>query len=333
MNSESQAGQPGQSRDATDRILQLMFVFIESSQSGHPFLSTSDLRSRIRDYGARTVDAARHMLSRDVERIARLGMPLERTTFPDGSHGYRLNSERYELPEIDFTEEEAAVLGLAGDLGRRTELAAFARSGWSKLAAGGVDRDLSDATHEIFYQVDDFASLTPQVWRPIVNSVAKQVAVTFDYTPSAVAPAQPRRMDPWAIVPFNNRIYLLGYDLDREAVRAFRVQKISNVVRTTEPISHPRPSDARPTALVKEFLQRNRVLISATIAIQPGTCTALRSAGDVAESPSGRDTVRVHDVDREWLVRTVASYGAQARVLSPTDVSEEVRALVAKAGV
>ncbi|PFG28727.1 helix-turn-helix transcriptional regulator [Corynebacterium renale] len=318
-------------RDKTDRILQLMFVLIDSARSGHPFLSITDLRSKIRDYSGKSVDAARHMLNRDVEAIARMGMPLERTTFPDGSFGYRLNSQRYELPEIDFTPEEAAVLGLAGDLGRRTELAAFARSGWSKLAAGGLDRDLSDSTHEIFYQVDDFSSVTPQVWKPIIHAVAKKVTVTFDYTPSPAATPQPRRMDPWAVVPLNNRIYLLGFDLDKNAGRAFRIVKISRVIRTDRPITHPHPADLSATELVKESLQRNRTLIDATVRIFTGTSQALRNAGEVSASEDGLDTITLHDVDREWLVRTVASYGAQARVVSPEDVVSEVQELIQKA--
>ena len=85
------------------------------------------------------------MFERDKEELRDMGIPLEtggNDAWFDDEVGYRVDRAAYALPEVSFTPDELAVLGLASRVWQQASLAAPASRAVLKLKAAGVEPDL-----------------------------------------------------------------------------------------------------------------------------------------------------------------------------------------------
>ena len=65
--------------------------------------------------------------------------------------------------------------------------------------------------------------------------------MTFDYRVPEDDRSTTRRLQPWGVVCWRGRWYVVGYDLDREAERCFRLSRIISAVK---PVGQPGAYDA-----------------------------------------------------------------------------------------
>src|SRR5262249_61169467 len=88
------------------------------------YLTASQIRDAVPGYPD-SFDAFKRMFERDKDELRELGIPLETgiSATPDEEPGYRIPRQAYVLPEIRLEPDEAAVLGLAARVERRTGLA------------------------------------------------------------------------------------------------------------------------------------------------------------------------------------------------------------------
>lgn len=310
---------------AVSRLTNLVFALIEADRNGGRMLTPAWIREHVAGYRGLSDDAFLTKLRRDMATLGRAGVPLTASPSGDGVTTYRLLSDRYDLPEVTFTPEEAAVLGLAGDMGRSSELGAFARSGWTKLAASGASRDLSQAP--VFTTVSDLHRLPPELLKDTLAIMRAGYRMSFDYLPTPTSRPARRVMDPWGLVPLHDRLYLVGHDVDRGEPRCFRIRRIRNVraLRNT-PAVHTEATENLQT-IVEDSLRVGRRRVDAVLRIPQGTALELAEAG----TRRGDGLVELVDVDRDWLARTAAGFAPDVEVLEPADVRADVRALLAEA--
>nr|WP_018295501.1 WYL domain-containing protein [Corynebacterium lubricantis] len=275
------------------------------------------VRAHVDGYDRDQSEASFHKkLTRDISSLRRTGVPARM----EGGKVW-VNKDSYELPPIEFTDAEAAVLGLAGDLGQQGSLGAFARSGWTKLAASGATRSFDDGP---LTSVDnDVLRVPAEVVQAVTACIRNHQRMSFSYQPTPTAEKQRRVMDPWGIVALNNRAYVVGWDVEREAERSFRALRVTDVkrIRTTEFVPASRPLQE----VVEDSLRGP--LIDATLIVPVGKAHELSEQGT-----RDGETVTYTNVERDWLVRTAASFAPDAVVLEPDDVRADVIALLQKAG-
>ena len=60
-------------------------------------------------------------------------------------------------------------------------------------------------------------------------------AVTFPHRPSRSEPYTLRTVEPWGVVTYRGRWYLVGHDRDRDADRTFRLSRIGADVKAVGP--------------------------------------------------------------------------------------------------
>ena len=266
-------------------------------------------------YGDKNHKAAATSLSRDVKVLRSQWVPVH---YDDGR--VWLDKDQYELEPVDLTEAEATVVGLAADLARGADLGAFARSGWTKLASSGATRSFDEPV--LTSLSNDITQLDPETLRHLLTGVRTSQRLKFDFESTPGAPLQQRVVDPWGIVPLNNRAYLVGWDRDRDAERVFRVRKISNVRRVAS--EGFRKQEGSLQDIVEKQLQH--ALADAAVTVTHG--------GDELASRGTREggTIRLTGVDRDWLVRTTASLAGNVVAVEPEDVRADVVALLAHAG-
>lgn len=214
----------------TARQLNLAFALLGSTRPR----SQGWIAKHVDGYADRTPEALEKLVKRDVDDLRRVGVPAE----TQAGEAW-IEHDKYELAPLDLTVEEATALGLVVDLSQAGRLGAFARSGWTKIAASGVTRTFDSPT--IAFVDNDIINLDPDVLKAVLACARTKTRMTFDFQPAPGASLQRRTLDPWSVIPLNNKTYLVGWDCGRQQERVFRLMKMSNIKkqRTRLPFTSP----------------------------------------------------------------------------------------------
>jgi predicted DNA-binding transcriptional regulator YafY len=213
-----------------DRLERLVNLVIALRETRVPLLA-SDIRTRVAGYGQDDHEAFRRMFERDKADLRALGVPIETAPldrFGDDRLGYRIDPDAYDLPPLDFGPDELMALALAVDA---TGLGATAAGGLRKLEVDvgvpGLTRGASGVGLEV--------PLAAPHLEALAEAQLTRTAVRFPYRRSDGQSAT-RTVDPHALVHRSGRWYLVGRDHDRDATRAFRLDRVAGDVR---PVGEP----------------------------------------------------------------------------------------------
>ena len=302
----------------TERLVNLVICLLSTRQ----FLSAERIRSTVAGYDdAPSDEAFFRMFERDKSELRELGVPLEtgRTSHFDAGDGYRIARRDYELPEIELAPDEAAALALAARLWDSPQLAGSARSAVLKLRAAGVEVDTTAAP-----------GLQPRIrasdpaFDPLVVAVENARVVGFTHTAHPGSEPLRRTVEPWGVVSYRGRWYLVGHDRDRGAVRCFRVSRITDV-RTTGPAGAVVvPAEIDLLAVVSRSAGSSSGALRARLLVAPGRAQGLRRRGVVVEEVPGGSVVDLELPAIDDAARWIAGHGPDVRVLGPVELRERV---------
>ena len=96
----------------SERLLNLVILLLVARN----YTTKDQIRALMEPYRESNDEAFDRMFERDKDDLRALGIPLEVgyvDKFFEDEQGYRIKRDAFELPEIDFTADEVAVLGLA----------------------------------------------------------------------------------------------------------------------------------------------------------------------------------------------------------------------------
>ncbi|MEJ3750417.1 WYL domain-containing protein [Actinomycetes bacterium KLBMP 9797] len=310
------------SRTRTERLVNLVICLLSTRR----FLTAAQIAATVPGYehdpsDPRDHEAFQRKFERDKAELRELGVPLETGTASafDVEPGYRIDAREYALPDIPLEPDEAAAVGIAARLWRHAGLAAAASSGLAKLRAAGIDVD-PDAT----LGVEPVVTVDP-AFVPLTAAARDRRAVTFAYrVPEGDAPTT-RRLQPWGVVCWRGRWYVVGHDLDRAATRCFRLSRIVGAVRTVgRPGAFAPPADVDLISHVARWFGPVERSGRATVLVRPGRAAGLRRwAQDATPGPDG-DRLVLSYADPESLAALLVRYGADVRVLDPPEVRETI---------
>ena len=303
----------------TERLLNLVICLLATRR----YLTVQQIREAVPGYDAHDTpageEAFRRMFERDKEELRELGVPLETgSNSYDGDQGYRIAKRDYALPEIALEPDEAAALGLAARLWQSAPLAAATGSALQKLRAAGVETPV------------DRGALEPRVgasepaFQSCWNAVRDGRAVRFDYRASGRPEPEPRDVEPWGVVSWRGRWYLVGHDTARDAGRVFRLSRIVGAVTLYgEPGAVVVPEGTDLRAMVAR-LAADAPRTAARVRLRAGAGWELRREGTLVEPGDGWDIVEVGYSDPERFADRVTGFGADAVVLSPAEAIDAV---------
>jgi proteasome accessory factor B len=300
-----------------ERLVNLVICLLSTRQ----FLSAERIRQAVPGYEAadgseRADEAFKRMFERDKAELRDLGIPLE--TGPnsvfDTDDGYRITRRDYELPEVEFDAAEAAAVGIAARLWQSATLGEQARSALIKLRAGGTDVDASGAPGAMPHIDASEASLPA-----MLDAASSARPVRFSYRKSGSGEAQLRTIEPWGVLSWRRRWYVVGHDRDRDEARSFRLSRITGAVEAFgEPGSFMRPASVD---LLQHVAGRNPDETHlAHVRVSGSGGGRLRR---LAESAAG-DVLTVPFFDIAVLAGIVASAGPAAVALDPPALVEAV---------
>ncbi|HEY9379142.1 MAG TPA: WYL domain-containing protein, partial [Jiangellaceae bacterium] len=213
------------------------------------YVPKSKIRQVVGGYGEQSDEAFERMFERDKEELRELGIPIETGSndpVGDEEPGYNIRRQEFELPEIHLEPDEAAVLGLAARVWQHASLAEATSRAVLKLRAAGVETDTASlAAVEPRVAVEE-----PAFW-PLWEAVRDWRPVTFLHRRGPGAEPMRRLLQPWSVLSWHGRWYVVGYDVDRSAPRLFRLSRIVGEVTTAGPsgsYSVPSPAEIRDAA-------------------------------------------------------------------------------------
>ncbi|WP_058234032.1 helix-turn-helix transcriptional regulator [Devriesea agamarum] len=219
---------PPRERRAVERLMNLVMT-LGSSEHG---LTRAQIFELIPDYLLTENDASRlRMFERDKRDVLALGFPLVLETDPwdDTLSRYRLDPAKYAAHDFQPDSTEYALLVLASrswDLARTSGPALRARAKLAALGGLSQNSDMDPTRHVPHGRLE-----TSPVLGPILTAVTNRVRLTFRYRTAGASEAKERRVEPWVAGLYAGHWYVVGYDLDRQEQRTFRVSRIESYPR------------------------------------------------------------------------------------------------------
>ena len=305
---------------ATPKVERLVNLTVALLEARRP-MTFADIRRRTGFYRQSDAESARRMFERDKDDLRRLGVPVVVRDVAFGEEqGYQVPRDAYELPDVELSAEEVAALALAirvtGTSG--TPLA------FAKLVARAPDPAVLDA------QPTTRVALTPDAVDPVADAVVGRAPLTFTYR-TAAGEVSSRTIDPYGVVRRKAAWYLVGRDHRREALRAFRLDRIvdrPSIVGPAESFDRPDHLDVAAAVSGPEATSA-----AATLAVDAGARWAVELRGGVptGATHAGRAVLHVDDVDPVRDLPWLLGLGAEAVVLEPPELRAAVVAALGRA--
>jgi proteasome accessory factor B len=308
----------------SERLVNLLIALLVARS----YVTKDRLREVVEPYREAGDEAFEKMFERDKEELRSLGIPIEvghlDRAFED-EPGYRIERSAFELPDIDLAPEEAAVIGLAARVWQHAGLAAATSDALVKLKAAGVsvDRAALDV-------VQPRLTAEEPAFEPFWEATRTRTPVRFDYRTSTSARKATRHLQPWGVVSYRGRWYVVGHDTDRDGPRVFRLSRVQGEVR---PDGRPDSFDVPPGTdlrAVTQSLAPRPADRSARVLAQRGTAHGLRRHARPAEDqdgvPEGWERLEVTYGSADALADEVLGYGAHVVVEAPEEVRGSVLA-------
>ena len=270
-------------------------------------------------------EAFEKMFERDKDELRSLGVPIEvgqMDAFFDDEPGYRIRADEFALPDISLEPDEAAVIALATKVWENARLAEATMDAVGKLTAAGVDVDLAaldiaqprlaadEPSFEVFWE----ATLSRR-------------AVTFDYRRPGYDESLTRHLQPWGVVRFSGRWYVVGLDTDRGEERVFRLSRVVGAAVATGPAAAfevPLGTDVHEVA---RRLAPATPAEEAVVLVRPGAGAVLRrNATSVESDVAGPDERTPWDRVRlpGALADELLAFGPDVYVEEPVALRDEV---------
>jgi predicted DNA-binding transcriptional regulator YafY len=300
---------------------------------------------------AERLEVSLRTLRRDVDRLRELGYPVEAHRGVDG--GYQLAAGAA-LPPLVVDDEEAValVVGL-----RLAAQGSFSHDGAAQATiAEASARALAKVTQvmpaRLRRQVEAVATMTESAtWESPAARAASAIdpevlaraalacrdgeRIRFGYV-AAGGEQSARHVEPHRLVALDRRWYLVGYDLDRQDWRSFRLDRMTvpdgkqAAIQPTGARFRPRPIPGGDAAAFVRAGASARPGGPEVIAIVEAPAAIVRERigpwSSIAEMGPGRSRVTMTPPENsEWAIIALGVAGADFQVISPPEVADRIR--------
>ena len=291
--------------DQAERLLNLLALLTHDSN----YRTLEEIHFATNMYGDRS------LFERDKAILREMGVPIDSKVLAGGQAGvssYRIDRREMELANIKFSEAERRALQLA-------LAAVHVDSAWAERAR--MKLNLTDAQMPTVAQVN--LPVDSELLPKLADAAAKTVRVQFDY-----AGGTRRSLQPYGLLSRGGYWYVVGHDLDRNAIRSFRVDRIAGDVKlTTDTFERPAKFDVEAAvATDAEMLGDANGSVAHVLVSEKLKPSIVRDFGEncVVEEREGAVVVAVPCANRSAFRSWVLGLVAGAEVLSPPEARQDV---------
>lgn len=282
--------------------------------------------------------ASEKTIRRDMQLLRKVGYPLAESINERGQKEWRLASP-VNMPVLNFTLEEAAALYL----GRQfleplagTFFFAGANSAFTKLRAcfgDAVLRHLEKLAAGFYSKTHGLAdySAKGELIDDLVRAIEDRRLTVITYQSlRSTEPVTHYDIHPYGLAWHRHALYLIAWSCDHEAIRTFKVDRISSASTETLQFQRPRNFDLA-AYLSGSFgifqgdgaLQKVRVRFTATVArlIQE---RRFHDSQELTPEPTGALLATYELSSLEEFTSWILSFGQHAEVLEPPALREKM---------
>jgi predicted DNA-binding transcriptional regulator YafY len=215
----------------TDRL----YALVEELRASAPRARSAQRLAERFEVGVRTIQ-------RDILALQEAGVPIWATPGPGG--GYTVDPG-HTLPPLNFTASEAAAIALAMARSGPMPFDGAARTALHKVVAAMSATGRSGAA-ELLARIHLLHARSEPSTGPVVRAVEQALVdrrvLCLDYRDKHGQPTLARRVEPLGLVGAERDWYLVGWCRLRDAVRVFRLDRITTVELTGERSPERRPA-------------------------------------------------------------------------------------------
>ncbi len=284
---------------------------------------------------AKRLEVNTRTVQRYIARLQDLCIPVESTRGVGGA--YRLKPG-FRLPPMMFTDEEAFALTLGLRALRYLGLAAFAPA--AEGAAAKLGRVLPDSLRDSASAVEEVVAVEPGPW--VISTSAESLirvctairtrhCVAFHYAAHDRVSSH-REIEPYGIVHMDGRWYLVGRCRLREALRTFRLDRVSGLEVREETFERISGFDAR------SYLQRSMPFVEAGFQVEVWLDLPRDKAQShfalhrvMIEDENGGCTLRCARENLEPFAAMLLTLGCSIVVRQPRELTETFERLATRA--
>lgn len=297
----------------SERLVNLTIALLATKR----YLTKAEIFSKVEGYSGDS-EAKDRMFERDKDDLRSLGINIELGTFDplfEDEAGYRISPESYALQIQDLDEVDLALLSQAALLWQEAALGESAQSGLRKLKGLGLESDL-----DTFVDVSATLRATPEQIPSLIEAVSSRSVITFEYLDENLK-SNVRHLQPYRLSNTRGYWYLIGNDIDRQALRTFRVDRISSSISLQGRSGSYEVDVELLNAEEAKYLGEMK---SAVLAVRKGKAPQLRNGASVTEKNADWDRVELEYRSEENLIQRVLWYGTDVIVEAPLELRQAV---------
>ncbi|CAN2197898.1 COG2378 Predicted transcriptional regulator [Candidatus Nanopelagicaceae bacterium] len=295
----------------SERLVNLTIALLATKR----YLTKAEIFKTVAGYDGDT-EAKDRMFERDKDDLRSLGITIELGTFDplfEDEAGYRIKPENYALQLENLDTTDLALLSQASKLWREAALGSAAQTGLRKLKALGIDSDIDS-----FVDLNPQVHATPEQLPDLIEAITEKTKINFEYLDEELK-TKLRQVEPYRLSNARGFWYLIGNDLDRGALRTFRLDRIASAI-SLKGNSNAFNVDPRLLDEIEaSYLDSTKV---ASVAIRKGTSVNLRSTGVITEIDDEWDAVEIQYQSEDELLQEVFWQAENAYILSPESLRE-----------
>lgn len=299
----------------SERLVNLTIALLATGR----WITKSEIYENIEGYSGEP-DAKERMFERDKEELRNLGIDIEVGTFDplfEDEVGYRIRPENYRIQVSELTPQQLALISSATQSWRGAILDSKASAGLIKLKALGIESDVDGIPINPHQVRNSDANLAK-----VIDALALRKTISFDYRASDNTDEN-RAIEPYGVGTKNGFWYVAGNDLERRAVRLFRLDRVvSEVKEQGRGASYEIPEDF---SMHNQLQSRTRKHV-AQLLVRKGKADRLRKHASVQEPQDEWDLVEYQYSDVKDLVRDLLWHRDDVKVIGPPEVKESLMA-------
>ena len=287
---------------------------------------------------AEQLEVSPRTIRRDIDRLRLLGYPVDGSLGAAG--GYRLVAGAA-MPPLLLDDDEAVAIAVGLRVG-----AAHALAGIESSSLRALDKVLQVLPARLRPQVAALGRTTsvmtldsgaPQVDPDVLSMLSRATAnldrVRFQYVDGDGHQTE-RRVDPSGLVSSGRRWYFVGFDIDRNGWRTFRVDRVSAVSAAGGRATVRTLPATSPAEFVKDRLLSSAPTYRAVAVVHAPIADVSVRLGDWNPEIASIDVIdaahcRLHlEADTlEWLTRRLVALGCDFVVEQPPELIDHIRDL------
>ena len=297
----------------SERLVNLTIALLATRR----YLTKSEIFRSIEGYEGND-ESKERMFERDKDDLRSLGIEIEVGGFDpifNDEAGYRIKPESYALDLGEISGADIALLSLAANAWNGQALNAIAHSALLKLKSIGIDSDIDAIPMLAPRMVSASSELVT-----VVEAITTKSPITFTYIGQDLE-NQKRTLNPYALASRDGFWYFAGIDLDKGAIRTFRLDRVEGeIVAGKKNASFEIPAGFDLFCHLDEGISAKL----ATLDIRKGKAFALRKKALSVVEKGEWDQITIQYGDDSTFIDSLLWHLDDVVVIEPSELRESV---------